>query len=103
MSLCLATIRLFTRTIHTADGGTFDACFEILPDDSLLAMDPGTPDGEKDILRRVVNRFTGLVDEDKAPIPHSPELLEEVLGFADLRIALMREYNRGRAEARSGN
>lgn len=103
MAFRIAEERVFTRTVETADGQDFRAEFLILPDEEMGEVSAEGIEGEKAIMRKIVRRLDDIEGADKQPIPHSPELLEQVIGFADLRIALLRAYNEGRIEARRGN
>ncbi|ODM48394.1 hypothetical protein A9320_19275 [Ruegeria sp. PBVC088] len=103
MAFRIAEERVFTRTVQTADGQDFRAEFVILPDDEMGEVSAEGVEGEKAVMRKIVRRLDDIEGEDKKPILYSPELLEQVIGFADLRIALLRAYNEGRIEARRGN
>ncbi|WP_300535645.1 hypothetical protein [uncultured Mameliella sp.] len=103
MAFRIAEERVFTRTVQTADGQDFRAEFLILPDEEMTGIEAQGVEGEKAIMRKIVRRLDDIEGADKQPVPHSPELLEQVIGFADLRIALLRAYNEGRVEARRGN
>ncbi|OWV43184.1 hypothetical protein [Mameliella alba] len=103
MAFRIAEERTITRTVQTADGQDFRAVFVILPDEEMGAASAGGIEGEKAVMRKIIRRLDDIEGADKKPIPHSPELLEQVIGFADLRIALLRAYNEGRIEARQGN
>ncbi|WP_305970449.1 MULTISPECIES: hypothetical protein [unclassified Mameliella] len=103
MAFRIAEERVFTRTVQTADGQDFRAEFVILPDDEMGEVSAEGVEGEKAVMRKIVRRLDDIEGEDKKPILYSPELLERVIGFADLRIALLRAYNEGRIEARRGN
>lgn len=103
MALRIAEQRIFTRAVRTADGGDFRAEFVILPDEELASVGGPGIEGEKAVMRAVVRRLFDVVGEDGQEIPHSAALLDDVIGFADLRIALLRAYNEGRVEARRGN
>lgn len=103
MALRIAEQRIFTRTVRTADGQDFSAEFSILPDETLAEIGGPGVEGEKAVMRAIVRRLFDVVGEDGQEIAHSAALLEQVIGFADLRIAILRAYNEGRVEARRGN
>lgn len=103
MAFRIAEERTITATVSTVDGQDFTAEFLIVSDDE--AKDGGFEglEGEKAFLRRVTRNLRDIEGTDKQALPFSSELLEQVIGFADLRIALLRAYNEGRIEARRGN
>ncbi|MBY6117397.1 hypothetical protein KUW09_24610 [Mameliella alba] len=103
MAFRIAEQRTITRPIFTADGQDFRAEFAIISDEEMIAIEAQGIEGEKTVLRKITRRLFDIEGEDKEPIPYSAELLEQVIGFADLRFALLRAYNEGRIEARRGN
>lgn len=102
MAFKIASDRSFTRTVRTADGQDFEATFAILPDDELQTLLASEAEGEKAVLRGVVRRLAGVLDKDGKEMP-GVTALEMILGFIDLRVAMMREYQKGRAEEKAGN
>lgn len=103
MTLRIAEKRTFSRTIYTADGQDFVADFVIISDEEADLAHTGGVDGDKAILRAIVHRLSDIETDDGLPVPYTPDVLEQVIDFTDLRIALLRAYNEGRIEARRGN
>lgn len=105
MALRITADRTFTHPVRTADGEDFTAKFKILPDDEFVGESDAENrmDVEKSVLRRLVTGLSGIEGEDGNEMPFDAALLEWVIGYADLRIALLRAYNDGRLEARRGN
>ncbi|MEQ8340064.1 MAG: hypothetical protein RID15_13805 [Marinovum algicola] len=97
----------FTRTvtIQTPEGDGFR-------EDSLKATFRVTPSSEFN-LHRVVDQkaflaeaVTGLdevVGEDDAPIPFSAELLDQLLGLDNVRLAMMSTYSSAVSKFKLGN
>jgi hypothetical protein len=81
----------------------FRATFRAISDEEALAAETRTVDGFKAFLRRVVVRLHDLVDDQDAPVEFTPELLEEMLGFQHIRMALQAAYWKSVMKARLGN
>jgi hypothetical protein len=69
----------------------FNACFRLLPKEEREALG-STAEGTDALLRKSVVQLLDLVDEAKAPLPHSPELLDACIGNPWIRMALVRSY-----------
>jgi len=69
----------------------FSARFCLLPQADREALGT-TAAGTDELLRQTVVELLGLVDEAKAPLPHSPALLDACIGNPWIRMALLRSY-----------
>lgn len=103
MPLRFTDDRRFAHECRSATGETFTATFRIFSDAEHAAFDLSSRDGEIDFLRQIVVDLDGLEDADGTPIPYDSGLREQVLGFIDLRVALLRGYRQGIVAAKSGN
>jgi hypothetical protein len=103
MTFRIAHERTFTHPVHAAGGESFKAEFVILPDDDLGGDGATGPEAEKATLRRIVRGLSEIEGADGEEVSFDAAVLETVIGFFDLRIALLRAYNEGRLEARRGN
>ncbi|MEQ9281218.1 MAG: hypothetical protein RLO16_01480 [Marinovum algicola] len=97
----------FTRTvtIQTPEGDGFR-------EDSLKATFKVTPSAEfnlhrledqKAFLREAVTNLDEVVGEDDAPIPFSAELLDQLLGLDNVRLAMMSTYSAAVSKFKLGN
>lgn len=103
MALRFTTDRRFTQTCRAADGETFRATFRLRPDAEHAAYDMADREGEIAFLRETVTNLQDLVDRDGEPLAFSTDLLDQALGFVDIRVALLRGYREGIVAAKSGN
>lgn len=94
--------RTFTRTIEPVGGGSFDAEFRVLPDEQFEEVTGAGADNEKAALRKMLKSVGGVVGGDEE-LPSSPEVIEQLIGYLDIRLALFAAYTRGVREARAGN
>lgn len=63
----------------------------------------GAGPGVRDFLEQTITHLEDIVDEDREPIPFSPDLLASVLDNYACRLALVNTYVAGVAKAKSGN
>ncbi len=78
------------------DGGTvkkseIKASFDLLPSSESDALLTGT-DGNKALLRRALNGWEGLSEEDGTEIPFTAESVERVIDVTFVRVALLNSY-----------
>lgn len=103
MTFCIAKPRSFSRKITLATGEEFTATFQILSDEEFEQIGGEGREGEIALLSKLVIDLDGVsVEQGQEPL-FSRGLLEQVLGFADIRLGLMRAYMEGRREIRTGN
>lgn len=102
MTFRLSKTRTFTSPVHV---GTeeFTATFLALSDKELEPFDGPGAETQKDFLRHVVTALTDLLGEDDTPLVFSREVLEDMITYPDLRVAMLRAYNDGLYRARAGN
>lgn len=100
----------FTRTVEvrSPEGDsvrtdTFQATFRWLPSDELEQFDDATTDGIKGIIRAVLVRCDDLVGEDDKPLDWSDDVLEALLTWSNVRLALLLTYNKAWVEEKRGN
>lgn len=100
----------FTRTVtvETPEGDgirrdTFSATFRWVPSDELAAMGGDTTEDIKSMLRHVVVRCDELIDDNGEALPWSPDLLEQLMGWSNVRLAMLTAFNMGWVEAREKN
>jgi hypothetical protein len=108
MALRLNSERTFTTRCSLATGDDFAAVFRILPDDQIEAIfygdgDRNIPEREKAFLTCAVVRIEDLVDDDGKPVAWTPAFLPDLIGQADIRVALMNGYRDGLAPGKAGN
>ncbi len=103
MGFVLNSNRTFTASCRSADGQRFDVVFRALTDDQVKEHDFGSVEGEKAFLRAIVHDIPDIEGEDKQPIAFGPEVLDQMLGFADLRGAFLRGYREQVTGAQTGN
>lgn len=82
---------------------TFKVRFQMKSSADLEKFDFATDMGNKDFLRSTVLSIEDVIDEDDQPIPYSPELLEQMLGNYNARIAMVNTYFKAVTAARLGN
>ena len=82
---------------------TVRAVYRGLHDDDAVTFDLTTAEGEKTFLRTVLLEVHDVQDDAGAEIPSSPELIEQLLGWAYVRYALANGYFASQVKARLGN
>lgn len=90
------------------DGGritrsTFDAEFELLPQNEFTAIYQQDGGNDEDLLRRVLVGWQGVADPDGDPFDYSEERRELLIGIPYVRTALVSAYldcSFGKAAAR---
>ena len=82
---------------------SFRATFRTVSDEEALAADTKSVDGFKAFLRRIIVRLHDLEDDDGNVVESSPAVIERLLGFSHVRIALQRAYWGAMLKARLGN
>jgi hypothetical protein len=82
---------------------SFRATFRAVSDQEALEADAKSVDGFKAFLRRIVVRLHDLEDDEGNPVESSPEVIEQLLGFQHVRMALQRAYWGAMLKARLGN
>ncbi|MEB3421879.1 hypothetical protein ACFSDD_09230 [Salipiger marinus] len=102
MAFRLATDRRFTADVLIRSE-SFAATFRVLSDAELAAHDFETREGQQTFLRAAITEVSGVLDADGTPIPSSPQLLDEMLGYSDLRFALLSAHTKGFLQAKTGN
>jgi hypothetical protein len=95
--------RRFTRPCKSADGQTFEVEFKALSDEQVKEHDFASLEGEKDFLRDVILNIPDVRDPADKPMTFDAGLLDQMLGYADLRGAFLRGYREGVTGARLGN
>ncbi|WP_128910699.1 hypothetical protein [Tropicibacter alexandrii] len=103
MTFCIAKPRTFSRKITLATGEDFTATFEVISDEEFEQLGGEGRDGEIALLSKLVTHLDGIEGEGGDPIRFSEDLKSQMLGFADIRIGLLRGYLEGRREIRTGN
>jgi hypothetical protein len=100
----------FTHTVPVlvpVDGGydsqSLKVRYRVVPADELARHDFASPEGTEAYLRAIVVRFEDVVDEDGNHVPHSDQLMTQLLGVAYIRMAVMRAYTEAMSKARLGN
>lgn len=78
------------------DGGAFEerqfrAHFRLIPPARRAELD-AMPDGPDQLLREAVVQLLDIVDEAGAPLAHSPELLDALIGIPWVRLGLLKSY-----------
>lgn len=69
----------------------FRAHFRLIPPARRAELD-AMPDGADQLLREAVLQVMDVTDEAGATLPHSPELLEALIGIPWVRLGLLRSY-----------
>ena len=82
---------------------SFRATFRAISDDEALAADSRSVEGFKDFLRKVTVRLHDLEDDEGNGVAFTPEVLEQLLCFSHVRVALQRAYWAALLKARVGN
>ncbi|MEM5477173.1 hypothetical protein [Pacificibacter sp. AS14] len=82
---------------------TFKARFKMLPSNEAEAFDLRSPEGTKDFVRAVVLSTEDILGEDNKPMPHTPELLEQLISVYAVRIEFVNTYFAAVTKARLGN
>lgn len=82
---------------------TFRATFRAISDEEALEADAKTVDGFKAFLRRIIVALHDLVDDEGNAVEASPEVIDRLLGFQHVRMALQRAYWGAMLKARLGN
>lgn len=89
------------------DGGfseqTLRCRFRVLSADEMAIHNLETVEGTESYLRAICARFEDVADEDGQIIPHSDELMTQLLGISYVRMALIRAYTAAMSKARLGN
>lgn len=70
---------------------TFRAHFRLVPAPRRAELD-AMADGTDQLLREAVLQVMDVTDEAGATLPHSPELLEALIGIPWVRMGLLRSY-----------
>ena len=81
----------------------FRATFRAVSDEEALAMDAKSAEGFKAWLRGIIVRLHDIEDDEGNPVESTPELIERMLGFQHVRLALQSAYWRAMLKARVGN
>lgn len=102
MAFRLSKTRTFTATVHVGEE-SFVATFRALPDAQLSEFDAPGAETQKSFLRRVIAELDGLLDDQDLPLGFTRELLEDLLDYSDLRVALLGAYHTGFYRAKAGN
>jgi len=95
--------RKFSKEIMLSDDQSFVAVYRARSDDEIAEYDFTVLDEEKRFLRDTVIGVEDVEDADGGILTFSPELLDGLLGFADIRLGLLRGYRAAVAGARAGN
>ncbi|MGH1416899.1 MAG: hypothetical protein ACRBB0_25670 [Pelagimonas sp.] len=103
MGFILNANRTFSAPCRSADGQTFDVTFRALTDEQVKEHDFDSVEGEKTFLRAIVHDIPDIEGDDKQPIAFGPEVLGQMLEFADLRGAFLRGYREQVTGAQTGN
>ncbi len=100
----------FTRkvpiSVPSGDGyvdQSLKVTFKVLSDQDRDARDLSVTENVKDFLREIILHLDDLADDEGKPVPYSPEVLEQVLGFGYVRIALLSIYTTAQIKAVTGN
>ena len=102
MAFKIATERRFSAPVQVRSDD-FTAHYRVLPDETIAGFDFNTAEGQRDFLRASIADLEDVLGEGDVPLAFGVDLLEQLLGFSDVRLALMRSYNRGYFEAKAGN
>ena len=102
MAFRVSKTRTFTAPVHVGDE-SFTARFHSLSDEELQPFDGPGADKQKEFLRRSVATLDGLLGDDDKPLPYSTEVLEQMIAYPDLRVAMLLAYNDGLYRAKAGN
>ena len=71
--------------------------------DDLNAHDRSTPEGTEAFLRSIIVRFEDVVDEDGVEMPSDEALVDRLLAFPFVRMAVVQGYFDAVNKARTGN
>lgn len=107
----ITTAHTFTHTVKVQTPidddefrtDTFKARFKMLPSDEAEAFDLSTLEGSKDFVRAVVLSTEDVIGENEKLIPHTPELLEQLISIYVVRMELVNTYFRAVTKAQLGN
>jgi hypothetical protein len=106
----VVTAPTFTRdvpvSVPSGDGyveQSFKATFQVLSDEERDARDLSVTENVKAYLREIILHLDDLTDDEGQPVPYGPEILEQILGFGYVRIALLSTYTKAQIKAVTGN
>lgn len=86
----------------TSNDETFSVTMRLLPDAQVEKFSDDEA-GNTEFLRMAIVDLSGVVGDDDNPLEFSSELVETMLAYVDLRVAMLRGYRKAIVSAQAGN
>lgn len=97
------TVKIFVPVDGAHKEETLRARFNVLDTAEIDAFDFTETEGNTAFLCAVIEELDDIVGPDKAKLPYTTELRDQVLRLPYVRVALVREYFDAVGKARKGN